>query len=354
VIRQDLSSRSAALRASRTPFAVARVVLAERPTSAKPGDEAIVLPDGTVEGFVGGGCAEATVRRHALEALASGATVLLRITARPEPGQAGKVIAHNPCLSGGSLEIFVEPSLPPPLVQVVGDSPTAAALLGLGRPLGYDLAPYDGRIDAGAVALVVASHGKDEEAPLVGALEAGVPYVGLVASRRRGPAVVGALPVAPDLRARVRTPAGLDIGAGTAEEIALSILAEIVATRPRAPLAGRPVVAGACMQAPDPEARHETAGTSTTDPVCGMIVTPSQTTHRAEDPVSGHTVWFCGPGCRDAFLAKPGATLGHDGGLGGALRSSGVAHSGVAHSGVGGEAGSSGDDAGTVAPSATR
>lgn len=306
VIRQDLSGRSAELRDARVAFAVARVVLAERPTSAKPGDEAIVLGDGTLEGFVGGDCAEATVRRHAVESLASGTTVLLRITPRPEPDQPGKVVVHNPCLSGGSLEVFVEPSLPPPLVQVVGDSPTAAALLALGRPLGYDLAPYGGLVDARAAAVVVASHGKGEEAPLAAALEAGVPYVGLVASKRRGAVVVETLPVAPELRSRVRTPAGLDIGAGTAEEVALSILAEIVATRPRAPLAGHPVVAGDCAATTG----DETGGGGAVDPVCGMTVTPSETTPSVRDPASGRTVWFCGAGCRRAFLAELGAAAG--------------------------------------------
>ncbi len=169
MIRQDLSARSASLRAARRPFVHARVVWAERPTSAKPGDEAIVMGDGSMEGFVGGECAEATVRRESLAVLPTGEAVLLRITPRPEPDQPGKKVVHNPCLSGGTLEIFLEPELPPPRVQVAGDSPTALALVALGRPLGYTVEPWSGVVASDAAAVVVASHGKDEEKPLVAA-----------------------------------------------------------------------------------------------------------------------------------------------------------------------------------------
>ena len=122
--------------------------------------------------------------------------------------------------------------MPTPLVLVHGDTPITRALLAFGPALRYHIVPApEGAFD-GAAAVVVASHGRGEQDVLVGALRAGVPYVGLVASRRRGPAIVAALAVEEDLRARVRTPAGLDLGARTPEEVALSILAEIVATRP--------------------------------------------------------------------------------------------------------------------------
>ncbi len=288
--RQDLSARSAALRASRVPFVHARVVFAERPTSAKPGDEAIVLADGVIEGFVGGDCAEATVRQQSLDALPSGKTILLRITPEPEPEQPGKRVVHNPCLSGGTLEVFLEPSLPPPLVYVLGDSPTAHALRLLGQVLGYSMATYAGALEPDAAALVVASHGKSEAEALVAALEAGVPYVGLVASRKRGAAVLGGLQVADELKSNVHTPAGLDIGAATAEEVALSILAQIVACHPKALDAARPPLA---------------ALRSETDPVCGMAVLVTEDTVTAAH--EGREVWFCGHGCRGRFLADPGA-----------------------------------------------
>lgn len=295
MIRQDLSGRAGTLRAERVPFVHARVVLAEPPTSAKPGDEAIVLSNGMLEGFVGGECVTASVRQHALEALASGEPVLLRVTPLDEPDQPHKRVVHNPCLSGGSLEIFLEPSRPPPLVQVVGDSPIASALVALGAALGYAVVPWEGRPEPDAAALVVASHGIDEDEPLVAALETGVPYVGLVASRTRGDAVVSSLAVPRELRARVRTPAGLDIGAATPGEVALSILAEVVAHQPRRPHGGQPLVAAVCTE---------------TDPVCGMAVAASEGSLHAVHPdpgEGGRTVWFCGPGCRDRFLADPGA-----------------------------------------------
>ena len=295
MIRQDFSRRSAELRAARVPFVHARVVSAQRPTSAKPGDEAIIHSDGSIEGFVGGDCAQASVKAVSLEALPTGRAVLLRITADPEPDQPGKRVVHNPCLSGGTLEIFLEPALPPPLVQVVGDSPTAVALALLGRPLGYAMSTWQGTVAPDAAALVVASHGNDEVGPLLAALQAGVPYVGLVASAKRGASVVASLAVDEESKAKVRTPAGLDIGAATAEEIALSILAEIVASQPRAPRPGRPVVEPVCMA---------------TDPVCHMSVIVSEHALSCEHPdpaLVGTMVWFCGPGCRKAFLADPDA-----------------------------------------------
>jgi xanthine dehydrogenase accessory factor len=293
VLRQDLSGRSVELRAARIPFVHARVVLAERPTSAKPGDEAIILADGTIEGFVGGDCAETTVRQQSVGALSARQPVLLRITPSPEADQPGKVVIHNPCLSGGTLEIFLEPLVPPPLVHVVGTSPTAGALLSLGRGLGYAMSTYDGRLALDAAALVVASHGQDEEAPLVAALEAGVPYVGLVASRKRGRAVVDRLGVSDDRKTKVQTPAGLDIGATTAEEVALSILAEIVASHPRT---GKSADTAAALLP-----RTEI------DPVCGMSVLASADAVHVDDAEhGGRTVWFCGSGCRKAFLTNPG------------------------------------------------
>jgi xanthine dehydrogenase accessory factor len=237
-----MADRAAALRAQRVPFVHARVVRAERPTSAKPGDEALVLADGTVEGFVGGTCAEASVRGHGLAVLESGDTLLLRITPNPdEDGRAdppGTVTEFNHCLSGGALEVFLEPVVPAPLVAVHGDTPITRALLAFGPALRYHIVPAAGVDLEGAAAVLVASHGRGETAVLAGALRAGVPYVGLVASRKRGEAIVAGLDVDDELRSRVRTPAGLDLGARTPEEVALSILAEIVATRPD-PAGGR-------------------------------------------------------------------------------------------------------------------
>jgi len=291
----DLSARGSDLRRARAAYVHARVVAAEKPTSAKPGAEAIVLADGTIEGFVGGACAESTVRAQALALLDSGETLLLRITPEPEAPRPGALTVHNPCLSGGTLEVFLEPVIPAPLVVVAGDTPIARALLDLVGPLGHAGTTYAGTLPSDTAAVVIATHGRDEEAVLRDALLAEVPYVGLVASRKRGESVLGALDVCASERARVHTPAGLDIGARTPEEVALSILAEIISTRPRQ--SGRPVGEGASST--DKSAIHESA----IDPVCGMSVAMVDASlHLDHD---AHRYWFCGSGCLRAFAADP-------------------------------------------------
>jgi xanthine dehydrogenase accessory factor len=285
----SLLARAEQLREQRVPFVRATVVLAEAPTSAKPGAEALVLADGTLEGFVGGSCAESTVRAQGLALLDSGESLLLRITPEPEPGQPGKLVVHNPCLSGGTLEIFMEPVVPAPTIVVAGSAPVAEALRVLAANLGWHVTEGDDLAQASAV--VVASHGRDEEPVLVAALEADVAYVGLVASHKRAEAVIGSLGMCSGHTSRIHSPAGLDIGARTAPEIALSIMSEIVSLRPRP--SGRPVSETA-----------PTAGTAT-DPVCGMTVaTVDSSLHLDHE---GRRVWFCGSGCLRAFAADPGA-----------------------------------------------
>jgi xanthine dehydrogenase accessory factor len=237
-MRRELTRRADALAAERTPFVVATVVRAGHPTSVHPGDTAIVLGDGTIEGFVGGACAESSVRLQALRVLETGEPLLLRIvTEEDEAADAeGAIVVRNHCLSGGALEIFLEPRLPAPRIAVVGETPIGFALAGLGERLGYDVVLSAGAPEEtdGDVALVVASHGRGEEDALTSALAGGVPYVGLVASPRRGAAVIEELRsggVPDDRLARLRTPAGLNLGGSTPEEIALSILAEIVQSR---------------------------------------------------------------------------------------------------------------------------
>lgn len=295
LMRQTLLERSVQLSAERVPHVHAQVVLAERPTSAKPGDEAIVLADGTMEGFVGGTCAEATVRDQSLQVLQTGQARLLRISPDPEPDQAGKVVVHNHCLSGGTLEIFLEPAMPSPLVVVAGRAPIAEALVSIGRALGYDVRTSDGDLPDDTSAVVVAAHGRDEEQVLTAALRAGVGYVGLVASPRRGAQVVASLDVDDDLRQRVDTPAGLDIGARTPQEVAVSILAAIIAERPRP-------AAGGDARPATPDA-VDTG--SATDPVCGMAVATVEASLHVEHDDA--LVWFCGRGCLEAFVADPAA-----------------------------------------------
>ena len=299
MIAARLSRRADELRAARTPFVVATVVRAQRPTSVHTGDAALVLGDGTIEGFVGGTCAEQSVRLHALRALETGEALLLRIL--PGDGEApaaeGAVTVQNPCLSGGSLEIFLEPMLASPRVLVVGETPIASAVARMGAELDLDMVVVAGADVEPAtddLALVVAAHGRDELSALRRGLEAGLPYVGLVASRVRGAAVVAELQaegVAEERLADLETPAGLDIGARTPEEIALSILARIVAVRRGEQTLSVRVVA------PAPAAAHEPA--TAIDPVCGMAVAAvAQTPHVDHE---GRRVYFCCDGCRSTW-----------------------------------------------------
>lgn len=318
--RADLLSRVGDLRTGRTPFVLATVVRAERPTSAKPGDCALVLGDGTIDGFVGGVCAESTVRLESLRLLRSGESGLLRITPRAgdpdEPAQEGVRTVGNPCLSGGTLEIFLEAMIPPALVHVHGETPVARALLRVGGAIGWDVRTSTEAslpVPPDTAAVVVASHGRDEAAALAAALKAGVPYVALVASRRRAAGVreeLAAMGLAQADLDRVHGPAGLDIGARTAAEIALSVFAEVISERPRIAVPGGEAVPApetAAATAPEtPQTHVHTALAEVevaVDPVCGMevAVTPASISVGHD----GELVHFCGTGCRRAFLDDP-------------------------------------------------
>ena len=279
------------------PYVQATVVRSQPPTPAHPGDRAVVLPDGTIEGFVGGQCAEESVRAAALDVLATGEPLLLRILpdgAAGFPELSGSRVVVNPCLSGGGLEIFLEPHLPPRRVVVVGDTPLATAVAALGRQLGFSVEAVPALVPeraAGAAAVVVASCGHHEPESLRAALDAGVGFVGLVASRRRGTAVLHAMDLTVEDRGRVRTPVGLDIGARTAPEVAVSIVAELVQAVRREGLA----------RGSWPAAAPDALPAQTVDPVCGMtVVVRPDTPHRAVD---GADVWFCSTACRDAYAA---------------------------------------------------
>jgi xanthine dehydrogenase accessory factor len=294
VIGDALTSRAQELAAEGSPFVVATVVRVQRPASVEPGSVGLVHADGTIEGFIGGVCAQHSVRLHALEAIETGAPLLLRILPDgPEDivREEGAVTVTNPCLSGGAIEMFLEPVLPAPRVLVAGDSPVVAALRTLGPEVGLDVVAAqdiaDGVLKPAAedLALVVAAHGNDEVPTLRAGLEAGVSYVGLVASRRRGAAVAEELRaegVADELLDRLETPAGLDIGARTPAEVALSIVARIVEIR---------------RSAPGP--RHAGTAVTAVDPICGMTVVVGADTPSVER--DGGTAYFCCARCRDRF-----------------------------------------------------
>jgi xanthine dehydrogenase accessory factor len=294
VIGDALTRRMQELAAEGSPFVVATVVRVQRPASVEPGNVGLVQADGSMEGFIGGVCAQHSVRLHSLTAIETGMPLLLRILPDgPEEvsREEGLITVRNPCLSGGAIEVFLEPVLAAPRVLVAGDSPIVAALRTLGPEVGLKIVAAqdirDGVLTptAGDLALVVAAHGNDEVATLRAGLEAGVRYVGLVASRKRGAAVIEELRadgLADHLLDALETPAGLDIGARTPAEVALSIIARIIAVRrtgPEATPGGAPVTA--------------------VDPICGMTVVVAADTPSLEH--DGGTVYFCCAGCRRKF-----------------------------------------------------
>ena len=292
-----ISERAKQLLAARTPFVHATVVRAQPPTSSYPGDEAILLADGTIEGFVGGQCAQNSVRKAALGVLQAGESVLLRVLPDGDvhfPDAPGACVVVNPCLSGGSLEIFLTPQLPAPLIRVHGATPIADALIQLCTVLGFE-GRRDAQLDtelSDTTAVVIASHGGPEAEIIRAALDNGVGYIGLVASKVRGVSILNSLELSDAERARIHTPVGLPIGAKTPAEIAVSIAAELIAS-----------IRGGSLS---PPVSVDRGPREAVDPVCGMTVTIGPATEHLR--LAAADYWFCGPGCRTAFAAgKDGA-----------------------------------------------
>ncbi len=304
-------ARAGRLSARREPFATATVVRVERPTSAKSGAKAIVAADGTLYGWIGGSCAAPVVRREALSALAEGAPRLIVISNTALAPRDG--VRHFPmtCHSGGELEIYIEPILPREQLVVVGHAPVARGLAALASDLGMRVVAVDpeasptdiSRADAlvpdleragvdARTVIVVATRGDYDEDAVRDALATPARYVALIASRTRGDVLVedlAASGVSRESLARLRYPAGLDIGARSEEEIALSILAEIVTTRGAA--------------ATPPSAAPQEA----IDPVCGMVVAITPDALSAVH--DGTTYYFCSAGCKRTFERDPAAAL---------------------------------------------
>ena len=286
-----ITERAGQLVAARTPFVHATVVRAEQPTSAHPGDEAIVLSDGTIEGFIGGQCAQNSVRQATRCALQTGESVLLRVLPDSEehfPHTPGATIVVNPCLSGGALEIFLAPWLPAPLIGIVGSTPIADKLADVCAVVGFDVRRENPGADLSEVtAVVIASHGGPEAGVIRAALDAGVGYIGLVASRTRGAGVLGELGLSDAERACVHTPVGLEIHAKTPGEIAVAIVAELI----------RDIRAGGLRVI----APHTAPPATAVDPVCGMSVAIGPGTEHLRVNEEDH--WFCGPACQASFAA---------------------------------------------------
>jgi len=338
---RSMFARAAELEAQGRSFVVATVVAVRRPTSARPGAAGIVHPDGTIEGWVGGSCAQPVVVREALRSLVDGQPRLLRLSKdAPAEGHRGDGIVElvMTCHSGGTLEIYVEPHLPAPVLWVAGTTPIAGALAALGSAAGWRVTLFDPIADPDAFpaaeqvvvgtdirrrepetspAIVVATQGIWDEEALAAALSREAAYVGLVASPTRAAVVRGWLRdeagIPEERLAALRAPAGLDLGAETAEEVALSILAELVQVRRgtasfvAAP--GPATLAGAAAGVPQIEPVVDDI--VLLDPVCGMTVDRQHVRHLAEH--DGVVYAFCSMGCRTRFIKEPAAFLASPG-----------------------------------------
>jgi len=290
------------------------VVWCERPTSAKPGAQAIIQADGTMTGWIGGSCAQPVVLREALRVLREGdGPYLLRLGA-PEMGIVRNDVRVFPmsCTSGGILDIYMEPHLPQPQLVLIGDSPVIAALGRLAGVLDYTVTQLNSA-DLSKVLMnertyvLVASHGQYDEEALEQALRSPAVYVGMVGSHRRAEACREYLRTSgltEQQIERLKAPAGLDVGAVTPQEIAASILAELVEVRRRGPLVNQEQTRFASeehLEGKDAILEHEPE--TAIDPVCGMIVEIATARHRAK--LDGQDFYFCCPACKRLFERNP-------------------------------------------------
>jgi xanthine dehydrogenase accessory factor len=316
-MRPDLLRLAAALADRGELFAIATVVARQAPSSAQAGDVALVTKDGAFHGFVGGSCSRPTVLKQCLEAIADGRPRLIVLAPDPRSvSRPGAAVFPMTCHSGGTVEIHIEPVLPPARLLVYGLTPAGTALVRLGAAMGYRVTAVDPAATSGelpeaeavltdpaavpvtpgapAVFVVVATHGEWDEEAVLASLRHAPSYIGVVASARRAEELRGFLEgklVGDERRVlqALHAPAGLRIGARSGEEIALSILAEIVEQRAKAQR--RPRVELPTL-----------AAEQALDPVCGMTVAVATTRHTAEH--NARTYYFCCAGCREKFLVE--------------------------------------------------
>ena len=319
-MRAELLKLAADLAHRGEPFVLAMVVRRESYSSAQQGDMALITRDGGYHGWLGGNCTQPTVKREARRALLDGRPRLLSLSPEPEAHpRPGITALPMTCQSGGSVDIYLEPILPAPRLLLFGLSPVVRALAQLGKALGYAVDVVDRHVAAGAVPAadrtfnnfaapelqppggataerlfaVVATMGEDDEESVAAALAARPAYLGVVASRTRFAQLRETLRlrgVAAEALERIKSPAGLDLGARLPEEVALSILAEVVQLRN--------LRADSVSAEPAQAAEREEV-----DPVCGMTVAVATARHVGE--YDGRTFYFCNPRCREKFLSAP-------------------------------------------------
>jgi xanthine dehydrogenase accessory factor len=311
---------AAELREKDAPFALVTVVRCESPTSAKPGDKAVVDSEGAIHGWIGGGCAQPVVTKAALRALAEERPCLVRISPHREAdGAQGIVHVVMACHSGGTLDIFIDPIKPQPELLIIGVTPVAQALCALASRVGFAVsaagegAAPDMFVDAKRVIdgpalsqakpkprfVAVATQGEKDEEGLEAALATGAPYIAFVASERKAAKMKQYLRERGHAAERVEaivSPAGIPINAATPEEIALSLLAALV--RERRASYRRPDELSTPQPA-DADDLEAPAQPTAVDPICGMAVDPAGAQYAAAR--EGRTWYFCSAHCLHAF-----------------------------------------------------
>jgi xanthine dehydrogenase accessory factor len=318
----DIYAKASHLRADGTPFVLATVVASYPPQSVRPGAKAIVHADGTLDGWVGGGCVRPVILQEAAEALADGRPRLVRMNVgnATAPASHGDVRDYPmTCQGEGGVEVYLEPVLATPRLVVLGHTPVAQSLARIGLELGFEVVVASIGAAAGlfppaahlaadaaaalagadvATAVVVATMGAGDEDALAAAVSSDAAYVGLVASRKKGRhllELVRATGVPLERLERVKFPAGLDLGGMSAAEIAVSIAAEIVQRRYLSRGGGQAVVTSAPARRP----RALAMAPFPLDPVCGMPVDPGTATHTLL--VGEETIYFCCPHCKARY-----------------------------------------------------
>lgn len=312
-MQPDVLDEAQRLRSGREPFVLATVVVAQHPTSGTLGARAVVMPDGTISGWLGGSCVQPVIRRQSLQALADGSPRLVilspEVAANDSP-KPGVVRVPMTCASQGELQVYVEPFLPKIELVVIGDSPVASTLARLAALLGFDVCSCGPDADPGVHAeagrtvqtltelvpgltsrsyVVVATMGSYDEEAIQAVLQGPASYIGLIASLRRLDAVLHTLRqrgLTDDLLARVKRPEGIAANTLVPSEIAFSAMAELLEVRRQ----GTGV--WALQGVPPPEA---------IDPICGMAVDIATARYTSER--DGQTYYFCAAGCKAAFDA---------------------------------------------------
>ena len=290
-------------------FALATVVWRQGPSSGQNGSRAIVTADGAVHGWVGGACAEPVLIREALDVIERGEPRLVWLGQSDElEGMhipQGVVTVPISCQSDGALQIYIEPAQVAPPLVIVGRSPMAATLAEMAGLLDWRVDLVDGAEFSAAScsphsAVVVATQGHGDEEVVETAVAAGPAYLGVVSSGRRAEALRDFLVDRGVSREQVdalRMPVGLDLGHTTHREVAVAVLAELVALRAAGDL---PSGGGASVVRPEYRV----------DPVCGMSVAVDEANHPFEH--AGETYYFCCPGCRYSFKKDPAQFLAQE------------------------------------------